>query len=399
MGYAAPALAAWEWLVAGLSMFGGLAYSFLSLSAVRGLVTLKKLGEVEAGPPERFPLLSVLVPACNEGSTLRQALETLLSQDYPNLELVVVDDRSTDDTPRIVDELAERDPRVVALHVRELPAGWLGKVHALFVGARKARGELLLFTDADVHYHAPDVLRRAVALCEQERLDHVCLLPELRAGSFLQESAVDAFGISFFATLRVHELADPESDRFIGVGAFNLVRRSTLEKSEGLEWLRMEVGDDLGLGYLIRRAKGRAGLWLASRELSVLWYPSLREMARGLEKNLFAIVGRYSAPLTFVRFGSAVVIVTGMLLGFASPHWPVQLASFAALASVFAAALAMRRRIDQRLGPGLLVPVGLLLVAGMGFRSAWRCLRSGGITWRGTHYPLGELKSFQRVKV
>jgi glycosyltransferase involved in cell wall biosynthesis len=199
------------------------------------------LADERPASPSTWPRLSVVVAACNEASTLEAALATLLAQDYPELEIVVIDDRSTDGTAEIVDRLAARDPRVRAVHVRELPDGWLGKVHALHVGAARATGDWVLFTDADVHL-APGVLRRAIAVCLTDELDHLAVLPDARAGTLVEEIAVDAMGQIF---LEKHGA---------GVGAFNLVRRSAFARTAGFSWLRMEVLDDVGLGELMRQA-------------------------------------------------------------------------------------------------------------------------------------------------
>ncbi|MEZ4220976.1 MAG: glycosyltransferase family 2 protein [Polyangiaceae bacterium] len=382
-----------------LSVLASVAYAAWSLSAARGLWTLRTLREVSAPAPDSWPKLSVIVPACNEGATLERALATLLQQDYPDLEIILVDDRSSDGTSSLVDELAARDPRIRAHHVQQLPEGWLGKVNAIREGYARSEGEWVLFSDADVHYHQPDVLRRAVALGLAERLDHVCLLPRLKAATFWQETAIDAFGIGFFTSIRAHELKDPDSDRFVGIGAFNLVRRTALERSEGLAWLRLEVADDVGLGLLIRQARGRAGLWLASRELSVLWYPSLPAMVRGLEKNLFAIVGRFAPWRALLRTLPVVLLLAAIAIGFFLPSLAARTAAGFALMSVAVTAYSMHRRIDQAFLPGLFVPVGILLLVFMVVRSTWVCSKRGGITWRGTFYPTEHLRELQRVKL
>lgn len=389
--------AQWAWSAWGA--LAGVAYAWITLGATRGLYALRKLGEDRPPDPAEWPSLSVVIPACNEAATLGHAIETLLAQDYPGLEIVLVNDRSTDGTGALVDELGRRDPRIRPVHIDHLPPGWLGKVHALDQGRRISRSEWILFTDADVHHHLPGVLRQAVALGIHRSLDHVCLLPKLRSGSFWQECALDAFGISFFSTLEVHRLTDPESDAYVGVGAFNLVRREALDRSEGFEWLRLEVGDDVGLGYLIRRARGRAGLWLASRELSVLWYESFGAMARGLEKNLFGILGHYSVALAALRSAVAPLVVAGVVAGLLGPTWLGRGPALFAVLCVILTAFAMRRRIDQRLLPGLLAPLGFLLLVYMVLRSTWVCRRAGGITWRGTFYPASELAQLQRVKL
>ncbi|MEK7768052.1 MAG: glycosyltransferase family A protein, partial [bacterium] len=134
----------------------------MALVIRRHVAGLRSLGDEAAPEPAAWPRLSVLVPACNEADTLEPALETLLRSDYPDLEVILVDDRSTDGTGAVVDRLAARDARIVPVHVAALPPGWLGKVHAMHVALPHATGEWLLFSDADVHA-APDTIRRAVA--------------------------------------------------------------------------------------------------------------------------------------------------------------------------------------------------------------------------------------------
>ncbi len=365
----------------------------LYLGAVRGLFTLRALWEVEPAEPEQWPALSVIVPACNEEATLRQALTTLLAQDYPELEIVLVNDRSTDGTGALVDELAAGDARITPVHVSELPEGWLGKVHALDAGRKCAGGDWLLFSDADVHF-TPGLLKKTVALALERKLDHLPLVPELRAGSFWHEVAVDAFGTMLFQSVRAHALADPESDAYVGAGAFNLVRRSCFEESEGFSWLRMEVADDMGLGLALHRAGARAELWLATRELSVLWYPSLRAMVRGLEKNMYAVVGHFSPAFAAARLLGIIAVVLGPFAGALVSPWPLLV-----LLLVPVLAFAMHRRLNQRFLPGLFTPVGIAIIAFMVAWSGYKCLRQRGIVWRGTRYPLKELRQLQRVKL
>ena len=157
-----------------------------SLAFLYGTVMLVRrcpqLDEVDANDPSSWPTLSVVVPARDEAHTIEPAVASLLAQDYPNLQVVLVDDRSTDETGTIIDRLAAKDSRVAAVHVRELPDGWLGKVHALQRGVERASGDFILFTDADIHF-APGVLRRAIAWSEAERLDHLAVLAEVTSPS------------------------------------------------------------------------------------------------------------------------------------------------------------------------------------------------------------------------
>ena len=213
------------------------------------------------------PRVSIIVPARNEEETIEQALHTLLALDYDNYEVIAVNDRSTDRTGEILERIAEnprfsqnaretghpefRSFRVV--HHRELPAGWLGKTHAMWTAANHATGDWLLFTDADVLFK-PDSLRRALAYAESVPADHVVLFPQMimkRPGEYMM--------IAFFQTMfmfghRPWKVADPSTDDHMGVGAFNLVRRRVYDAVGTYEALRMEVLDDMKLGKVVKKA-------------------------------------------------------------------------------------------------------------------------------------------------
>jgi cellulose synthase/poly-beta-1,6-N-acetylglucosamine synthase-like glycosyltransferase len=194
--------------------------------------TLRDLPDLDDELPEppRWPSLSLVVPARDEAHTIETALRSRLDDDYPALEVVVVDDRSKDATGALLDALARVEARLAVVHVRELPAGWLGTVHALARGAELARGEWLLFSDADVHV-TPGTLRRAVALAEARELDLLAVLPRLEGATFALEIALCGFLRAFNQSRRLWKVADPDDPAHVGVGAFNLVRRSALERT------------------------------------------------------------------------------------------------------------------------------------------------------------------------
>ena len=276
-------------LTAGMVALGcyaavGLAYWLLNIRAmVRMIRSVPVLEDLRPPPPARWPKLSVVVPACEEAADLAGAVETLLAADYPDLQVVLVDARSTDGTGAIVDRLAAGDARVRAVHVADLPDGWLGKVHALDVGLRASGGQFVLFTDADVHF-ARGTLRTAVGYCLDNGVDHLAALPGLRPSRFIMRSALGAFIRQFVLAVRPWAAGDPDSDAVLGVGAFNLVRRSALAATEGLAFLRMEVADDYGLGLLMKRSGAKAVAVSAIRSVRLHWYRSIAEAAAGSEK-------------------------------------------------------------------------------------------------------------------
>ena len=260
---------------AGLSL---LYWLYMAYTAVR----TRAVPEIVPQPDRRkdWPPLSVIVPARNEADDLAGAAATLLAQDYPSLEIVLVDDRSTDATGTIVDDLASADDRARAVHVTKLPGGWLGKVHALKEGLGVAGGELLLFTDADVHF-APGALRMAVDYMTRQRLDHLAGFPRLRPAGLLLGMMLAAFLRQFIAVTRPWKVADASSRAFIGIGAFNLVRREAFLAAGGFDWLRMEIGDDAALGLMMKRAGARCGVAAMTRQISLYWHRTIAQAVRG----------------------------------------------------------------------------------------------------------------------
>lgn len=368
----------------------------LSIAGLLASRRVRALSELPSPPPPRWPRLSVVIAACDEEASIASALSSLLAQDYPDFEVVVVNDRSRDRTGAVLDRLATGEPRLRVLHVREIPGGWLGKVHALDAGTRAATGEWLLFTDADVHFR-PGVLRRAVAHAASAGLDHLAVAPEVHGRSVLQDAANAAFATAFLLGTGAARLSIPGSRAFVGVGAFNLVRREAFERTRGFEWLRMEVVDDVGLGRMLRDAGARRGFAIGLGEIELEWYGSIGEMARGLEKNLFAAVGGFSIARTAAIAVSTFAVALGPLVALAAGPVPARVLGAAAIALHAGGAFLLRARTGKPLAPFLLMPVGAIVLAILLLRSAWRCLGRGGIVWRGTFYPLAALRAGRRV--
>ena len=354
-----------------------------------------------APPLARWPRLSIVIPACNEAAHLDAAVSTLTRQDYPDFEIILVNDRSTDGTAAVIDRLAQAHSRVRAVHLASLPPGWLGKVHALQRGVEMARGDWLLFTDADIHF-SRGALRRAIAVAIHQGADHLALIPRTVQSGFWLEVAVRAFGLLFLLTTRAAQVNRPGSNAFVGIGAFNLVKAETFRRTAGFEWLRLETGDDVGLGMMIKQAGGASRLAVAYDELSVCWYESVPAMFKGLEKNLFGAGSHYRWWLMLLQVvkiwalvaAPVAAIVFGGLLG-SAPLW---IAGGAAIAMHVVFALFYYHENRAEIPSLLLFPAGMLLISLMMLRAGFQCLRNNGIDWRGTHYPLDELRAGQRIK-
>ncbi len=351
--------------------------------------------------PKNWPCLSVIVPACNEAAHLEPAVATLKRQDYPELEIILVNDRSSDGTGTVIDRLAAGDSRIRAVHVTTLPEGWLGKVHALQQGVEQARGEWLLFTDADIHF-SPGALRRAMALVLHQGADHLALIPRAIQSGFWLEVAVRTFGLLFLLTTRAAEVNRPGSRAFVGIGAFNLVNARTLRQTPGFEWLRLEAGDDVGLGLMVKLAGGTSRIAIAYDDLSVRWYESVPAMFKGLEKNLFGPGSRYRWWLMLLQvaiiWALVAAPVTALIFGIFQVSAPLWIAGAAAVVMHLIFSLFHYYESPVEIPSLLFLPAGLVLISLMMLRAGFQCVRNDGIDWRGTHYPLDQLRGGQRVK-
>lgn len=371
---------------------------FSSVRIVRALRYVPLLGDLAPPDPPRWPKVSLIVPACNEADTLARAVSSRLDDDYPDLEVVLVDDRSTDGTGAVVDAFAARDARVIPVHVTSLPDGWLGKLNALHAGVGHAHGEFLLFSDADVAF-APGTLRRTVALCEARAIDHLAAFPRFLGGSLWLDAAIDAFGATFVTGIDLAAIEDPRSRTAIGGGVFALVRRVAFDRTAGFEWLKLEVADDVALGQMLKDSGARPMLVNARDFVSLSWYRSIGEMARGLEKNLFGILGRYRMLQLLSLCALMTFFLVGPLAGLAlSPQCWVRWVCAASLCAGLCTQLALDRWLGRNVLRGLLAPLGALMLIVMALRAGVLSLRRGGIIWRGTLYPTVLLRAGMRVR-
>jgi hypothetical protein len=373
------------WSIAAL-----LAFAAVVLAGYLGARRLTSLVDVPPWKGPHFPKISIVVAARDEAKKVEQAARSLLALDWPDLEIVVVDDRSTDGTGEILDRLARANPRLRVVHVTELPPGWLGKNHALHLGAGSAQGGWILFTDGDVLFH-PDTLRQAVAYANAHQLDHLTIGPEAPVDGLLLQAAIAGFGVFFSLFTRAWKVRDPKSSAHVGVGAFNLVRRAAFVRAGGFTKLPLRPDDDLKLAKVLKMTGSAQDIVMGRGRLSVEWYGSLREMVHGLEKNAFAAL-EYSVPVTVAAALLSAVLFVFPLFGaaFSDGAARVLFTATYVLQALATAESARRLGLDPWLGPMFPFAAGLMVYVVL--RSMVITLRQGGIRWRGTFYPLEQLK-------
>jgi glycosyltransferase involved in cell wall biosynthesis len=343
--------------------------------------------------PTGGPRISIIVPARNEEQDIRATLESLLALDYSNYEIIAVNDRSTEATGERMEEVAgtvEGQGRLRVVHVSELPPGWMGKTHAMWTAAKEATGDWLLFTDADVLFK-PDSVRRVLTYAETEKADHVVLFPRM-----IMKRAGERMMISFFQALfvfghRPWKVADPEADDHMGVGAFNMVRRSVYEAVGTYQALRMEVLDDMKLGKVVKKAGYAQRNVFGEDLISLHWGNGAFGIVSNLTKNFFAILS-FQWPRTVASVFALAFLNLGPFLGVLLAHGWARLPYAIAVLSLFGIYCGMSRRSEVAPYYFFLHPVSTTLFMYTLVRSMVHTLANDGIIWRGTKYPLEDLR-------
>jgi glycosyltransferase involved in cell wall biosynthesis len=378
--------------LAGLVLFGLIAlfWAFRGLRVASGALRLPWIRDFAPAADRDCPRISLIFAARDEEEKLPAALATLTAINYPSLEIIAVNDRSQDRTRGILDEFALEHERIRVAHVDSLPEGWLGKTHALQTGYERATGEWLLFTDADVRF-APEVVRRSVSLMNERALDHLTLFSDVEMEGFWEKVLITFFGLAFHVATDPYRVTDPDSWTYVGVGAFQLLRRSAYEAAGTHRRLAMEVVDDMKLGKIVKQAGFRSSVGLAQDAVIVRWHAGLGNLVRGVTKNFFAAVGYNVGLAVLAAIGLLLVNVAPFIAVFVSHGWTRALAVAAVII-----ALGFHVGVDvvMRVSPlyALTHPIGAVLFCYMLLRSTVVTLWHGGVTWRDTFYPLDELK-------
>lgn len=366
-------------------------YSFAALDLFTGNRKVSALRDVSPHSGSNPLRVSIIVPARNEQRKIREALQSLLDLNYPDYELIVVDDRSEDDTGLILDEMAASSSRLKVIHIEDLPQGWLGKNHALWVGSRRATGDLLLFTDADIIME-PTVLTRAVAFMEQHKLDHLAATPSMHMPTTFLSMFGASFIIYFSLFSRPWKARDAKSRFHIGIGAFNMVRREAYAQTGGHETIRLRPDDDIKLGKIIKKNGFRQDVAYAPEFLKVEWYSSVNEVIHGLEKNAFSGAD-YNIPLIL---SGCIIHIMGSIWPFFAifiTHGAVQgiyIAIVCLITLIFADSV---RFHHSKAWYVVGYPLTTTFFVYILLRTMLLNLVQGGIYWRGTFYSLKELKA------
>ncbi len=344
-------------------------------------------------PPSAAPRVSIIVPARDEEEEIESALRSLVSLEWPNYEVIAINDRSSDRTGELMEHVArehDRAKRLKIIQITELPNGWLGKPHAMWKAAQQATGEWLLFTDADVVFRS-DALRRAMAYAENSHADHLVVFPTHVDWSISKKIMLAGFNMLFVFGHRPWKTADPKSRDHMGVGAFNLIRRSTYDAVGGFERLRLEIIEDMRLGKLVKDS-GFAQRNVLGRDLLLLpWGSGALAIINNLTKNFFALmhfsVARALCGIFILLFFNILPFV-----GIWFAHGWAKSGFAVALGAIFCLYIGMSQNMPIWPYYFFFHPISTGLLVYTMLRSMMHTLRNDGVVWRGTHYSLDELR-------
>ena len=388
-------------------LLGPGAWAAFGFAMVKGRKRMRLLSRPAPALPDPPPRVSVLVPAKDEQERIEACVSSVLSQDYPNFDVVVIDDRSGDETGRILDRVAANDPRVRVVHVRpgELPYGWGGKSHALHRGVELARrhdSAWLLFVDADVRLE-PDALSSALAVAAKRDFDMVSLLPRFVGRGFWEELLQPLAGAATGAMFAIALTNANHNRTAFANGQFMLVRREPYENTGGHEAIKGTLSEDTAIAQSLKRAGYRPRLGWGDAVASVRMYDSLGSIVRGWGRNFF--VGNRGRPwriLTAVAFvlmccfSSYAALAWG---AYRNAHPLIAIGGWGWIASGAAHWLLMTYLLGlvyawsgARRWHALLFPLGAAILLAIFARALIICA-TGRVEWRGTWYSRAALRA------
>ncbi|MBP6016524.1 MAG: glycosyltransferase [Candidatus Promineofilum sp.] len=366
-----------------------LIYDLIAFQLVLLVITLSNVRVLRRArrhsPPPRFPKVSVLIPARNEARNIERCVNSLLAQDYPDLEVLVLDDESTDGTGAMVAAIAAGEPRLKLLAGRPLKSGWTGKNWACAQLAAKAGGDLLFFTDADT-YHHPRTLRELVTALEGEKADLLGGFPRQEVGTWGEKFIVPFFSwvIYCFTPLTLgYRLKTPAVSTAVGQAL--LFRRTAYDAIGGHRAVRAAIIEDLALA---RQVKGHGYRWrmVAITDLiACRMYRSGEEAAAALSRNLFAAFEFRVAPYVLAWTWLLVLFLKPFLdLALYGAGLPIDVPVAAVLVCIGLSLLvwlAPYFQLKAPLVPALLYPITMLVMGSVAWRSLWLGLR-GRLMWK-----------------
>jgi chlorobactene glucosyltransferase len=351
-------------------------------------------------PPQTAPLISVCIPARNEEHNIRRCVESALAQDYPNFEVIVLDDRSTDSTLVFLKDIASRDSRIKIISGSELPSGWAGKPHALYQAAKVARGDWLCFIDADT-FISPNTLSACYAKAIETNADLFTIMTRQIMGTFWERVVLPIVMTALSVGFSPRKVNDPNRRDAIANGQFIMIRRNVYDAIGGHESVKDQIVEDKAISEKVKWSGYRLVVANGMQVAQTRMYISFSTLWEGWTKNIYLGLRDKPSMLLLGAFGGIVALIAALFM----PIWPLLgllwfLNSGGWLAIgviiqaliVWAAILVARGGTARAMGISawyaFTTPLGAGIFAAMMLTSAWKVLSGRGVTWKGRLYSM-----------
>lgn len=357
-----------------------------------GFKTIRNLSRQGVVDEAKLPFISIIFSALNEERDIEEALKTMLALDYPHYEIITINDRSTDRTPQILDAYQKHHAeRMHVIHIQSLPEGWLGKNHALHIGAKQAKGDWLLFTDADVTMKK-GLLQKAISYVIETNTDHLTIFEHHIRRPFWLKVFYLAHYLTYSLVVKPWRIRYAWSKKSLGHGSFNLVSKKSYRQCGGHEAIAMECLDDMKFGKLLKQNGFRQDTVDGRDFIEREWYKTLPDMIYGLKKNSFAFYEYRLLPaLRDIAF--AFIFYVWPVIAMFTCSGAVQVLNIlnVALTLYMSIYIAKQYRLERKFA--IFYPISILLLLYTILNSAVSIYANKGVIWRGTHYSLQQLKN------
>lgn len=345
--------------------------------------------------PNPLPLVTVIISAKDEERHIEEAARSILASDHSSIQLILVDDRSTDRTLEIMEDLARQDGRITVLSVQELPPGWTGKTHAVFLGTHQASGEVLLFTDADTVFR-PDAISRALRHFLTNGLDMMSLIPGFTDRGLLEDAVHPhlALGLSYFYPLT--EVNDSAKPAAMASGCFIMISKSAYREVGTWETFRSQVTEDVALAKAVKARGLKMGLMRGGDLVRTRPFETLSEVCRFWERTYYGALEQSIPKMVRLVFNYASLVLltlffafSGVLLLAGTDTAPIN--ALFAMSTLAMAAVIIPYSVFIRLEHGnwmygLMAPVGIFVGAWVAVNTLGTVVMDKGIQWRGSLY-------------
>ncbi|MDC0535336.1 glycosyltransferase [Francisellaceae bacterium] len=337
--------------------------------------------------------VSIVVPVHNEQAKLQQCIESLCQQSYEDIEVIAVNDRSSDRSGEILTALSQQYSNLKVINITHCPEGWLGKTNALQKGAETAQGKHLIFCDADVHFDAK-LVSNALGFIQEKKLDFLSIIPRLQLKSFSMKTYMVFQTFTMYLFLMPWKARKPNKPEAIGCGAFNYITREAFDDIGQMNNIALEPIDDIALAKQAKKQGYKTTFAYANDQLTIEWYANLSEVAQGLEKNIFAVndfkASRIAVSILGLIFLFLLPVIaifflnsSGVVLGLISY-------GLTALCIAYSAKLLTINPLYS-----LLFPLSTLFCLYIILRSFLQAYKRRGILWGGKVYSVQSIKAFR----